>query len=205
MTRIVLMRHGETVRNLHGLFQGQADEPLHEIGVGRFQKLANAIHDLPLPAIYCSGFRRAIACARILGGARAVAPVIDLSLGERNLGEFDGRPKADVIAERPRIREELMAPAFRPPAGESGTECIERFRHAFDVIAANLPGAVTAIAISHGGISALFSRHVLGVPVESCFLDHGAFHVFDVDEPGKYTLVGAGRPGNALRETLTRG
>jgi broad specificity phosphatase PhoE len=202
MTRIALMRHGETGRNLRGLFQGQADEPLHETGIERFREMAEATRDLPLSAIYCSGFRRAVACARILGERRSMAPRIDPSLGERDLGLLDGQSKATVAAEHPGIQADLMRLSFRPPQGESAEECIERFRRAFERILADQPQAGSVIVVSHGGAAALFSHHVLGVPLDRCFLDHGAFHLIDASQSGDYRVADAGIPGSSLRENL---
>src|SRR5262249_58450105 len=57
--RILLARHGETVYNVEGRWQGQSDSPLTERGRAQARELARALADEQLAAVYSSDLGRA--------------------------------------------------------------------------------------------------------------------------------------------------
>jgi probable phosphoglycerate mutase len=56
--RILLVRHGETVYNVEGRWQGQSDSPLTERGRAQARELARALADEPITAVYSSDLPR---------------------------------------------------------------------------------------------------------------------------------------------------
>src|SRR5437879_13343918 len=66
--RILLVRHGETVFNVEGRWQGQSDSPLTERGLAQARELARALAEVSIAAIYSSDLGRAIDTAT--GGAK---------------------------------------------------------------------------------------------------------------------------------------
>src|SRR3989442_15174864 len=57
-TRIYLIRHGESTWNAQRRWQGVADPPLSDAGRAEATRLADALHAVPLRAVYCSPPRR---------------------------------------------------------------------------------------------------------------------------------------------------
>src|SRR5215472_10619420 len=57
--RILLARHGETVFNVEGRWQGQADSPLTERGRAQAAELARALGGEQIAAVYSSDLGRA--------------------------------------------------------------------------------------------------------------------------------------------------
>ena len=58
MTRIILVRHGETTWNVEGRYQGQEDTPLSERGLEQGRLLAEGLKDVPLDRAISSPLQR---------------------------------------------------------------------------------------------------------------------------------------------------
>lgn len=65
-TRIVLIRHGETLWNRAGRIQGHTDIALSPLGLAQAERLAEALADEPLAALYASDLSRAHQTAQAL-------------------------------------------------------------------------------------------------------------------------------------------
>lgn len=66
MTRLILIRHGETDWNVEGRYQGQADPPLNERGRAQAHELADELRSIELDVLYTSPLRRCVQTAQIL-------------------------------------------------------------------------------------------------------------------------------------------
>ncbi|MGE5116089.1 MAG: histidine phosphatase family protein, partial [Betaproteobacteria bacterium] len=58
-TRVLAVRHGETAWNVDTRIQGQQDIPLNDTGRWQAERLARALADEPLAAVYASDLVRA--------------------------------------------------------------------------------------------------------------------------------------------------
>ena len=65
-TKIILIRHGETVFNTEGKIQGSLDSPLTKIGVQQAQAVARRLRSEPLAKIYTSDLGRALETAKLI-------------------------------------------------------------------------------------------------------------------------------------------
>ncbi len=61
MTRLLLIRHGQTDWNVECRWQGQADVPLNPIGLEQAAQVADRLRSGGLDAIYSSDLARAAA------------------------------------------------------------------------------------------------------------------------------------------------
>src|SRR3989442_13102847 len=79
-TRIYLIRHGESTWNAQRRWQGVADTPLSDAGRAEATLLADALHAVPLRAVYCSPLRRAAGTAPVVAAVHplGVIPAGDL-------------------------------------------------------------------------------------------------------------------------------
>ncbi|GEL19212.1 histidine phosphatase family protein [Pseudonocardia asaccharolytica] len=111
---LILVRHGQTDANAHGLLLGRADPPLNETGLRQARALAAA---LPRAArIVSSPLTRARHTAAVLAGAAGNVEV-DARWIEMDYGELDGRPAA-ALDERS-WRRWRQDPEYVPAGGES--------------------------------------------------------------------------------------
>jgi broad specificity phosphatase PhoE len=118
---LVLVRHGESVGNAHGLLLGRADAELTPLGLRQASAVRHLLYG-PVAEVRTSPLRRARHTAERLGLGLPVT--VDERWIEVDYGEFDGRPLSDVPAEI--WRRWRHDPEFRPEGGESLVEVDER-------------------------------------------------------------------------------
>ena len=120
-TRIIAIRHGETAWNLDTRIQGHLDIPLSAVGHRQAARLAAALSDEPLAAIYASDLTRARQTAQYLGQAQGVAVTPEPALRERGFGDFEGKTFSEIEALLPEqsLRWRRRDPDFAPAGGES--------------------------------------------------------------------------------------
>lgn len=134
---VILMRHGETIFNLEGRYQGQCDSPLTERGIEQAnavsKMLAVYLGDKPVQVI-TSSLGRAKQTADILAGA--LGNCLDLKtdgrISEVGMGAWDGLTRREIAerwpdARRGRSKREWF---FHGPGGESLADVISRVRSA---------------------------------------------------------------------------
>ncbi|WP_369070411.1 histidine phosphatase family protein [Kineococcus terrestris] len=91
MTRIALVRHGETDWNLHGRLQGRSDVPLNDTGRAQARALAPWFTGGAWDAVVSSPLARARETAEIVAaGADLRLTGTDDALVERDFGEAEG-------------------------------------------------------------------------------------------------------------------
>ena len=102
VTKIYLIRHGETEDADSGRYKGHLDVPLSENGIKQIKKLAKYISGearkrgsaevdhTGLSAIYCSDLIRAVKSADIIAEQFDLKSMILVGLRERNFGEWEG-------------------------------------------------------------------------------------------------------------------
>jgi broad specificity phosphatase PhoE len=106
MSDLWFVRHGESVWNAEGRWQGQADPPLTERGRHQAQRAAERLARLGIACIVASDLGRARETAQILGARLGLAPSFDPALRELDVGRWSGHPVAEVARRWP---EELAA------------------------------------------------------------------------------------------------
>ncbi|MFZ3220730.1 MAG: histidine phosphatase family protein, partial [Rhodoferax sp.] len=104
-TRIIAVRHGETAWNVDTRLQGQLDIDLNDRGRWQAARLAQALAEEPIAAIYASDLSRARATAQAIAdqcrGEAAGKVPLHTGLRERGFGRFDGQTYAQIAADWP--------------------------------------------------------------------------------------------------------
>lgn len=165
LTRLILIRHGETIWNRQKRYMGHSDVPLNETGVRQAEALAVRLASEPFEAIYSSDLQRARRTAEIIARDSGVAVRLDPRLRELSFGQWEGTTEDDLRSAHP---QEYLAwqtdPSFVPPGGESMDQLGERAYAALREIARNhLMGTVTVVA--HGGSLHAGVLMALGMPL----------------------------------------
>ena len=162
MTRLLLVRHGETDWNADGRLQGQTDRPLSDFGRRQAQRLGDQLKSEELEgeeleAIYASDLARARETAEIVG-ARLGQPVeLDADLREKDWGTWEGL----TAVERDRV--EFV--------GESTEAHQERVLRALRRISERHPGDGSVLVVTHGGSMRRVQTAAMGMAlpvVENC-------------------------------------
>ena len=90
VTRVLAIRHGETAWNVDTRIQGQLDIPLNDTGRWQAHRLALAVAEEGLDAIYASDLLRAVETAQAVARGSGREIVTDTGLRERGFGAFEG-------------------------------------------------------------------------------------------------------------------
>jgi len=90
MTRLYLIRHGETVWNTESRAQGSKDIKLSEVGRMQAKLLANRLQHYPIDHIFSSDLTRAYETAIILGNSLGLVVEKIGNLREMSFGVWEG-------------------------------------------------------------------------------------------------------------------
>lgn len=194
-TRIIAIRHGETEWNLDFRIQGHLDIALNERGRWQAERVADALRDEPISAIYSSDLQRAFDTARALGRAVGLTPIPDPGLRERGFGRFEGRTFAEVEQASPEtaLRWRKRDPDFAPEGGENLLTFRLRLLAVCERLARAHPGE-QIVLVAHGGVMDILYRAATGQDLQaarSWELRNAAINRLLWNGRG-YTLVGWG-------------
>jgi probable phosphoglycerate mutase len=166
MTRILLVRHGESTWNAAGRWQGQADPPLSERG--REQALEAAARVGTIDAVVTSDLERAAHTGQIIARALGVDHLAtEPGLRERDAGPLSGLTRAEIHQRFPGLLAD--DPAGFAPGPDGSPRWPEGWEHDADLWA-RLEVALTAIAlavpdgdvlaVTHGGVIYALERRL---------------------------------------------
>jgi probable phosphoglycerate mutase len=158
-TRILAIRHGETMWNVDTRIQGHLDIGLNDTGRWQAELLGLALSGEPIAAIYASDLSRAHDTALAVSRSTGVPVRAEPGLRERCFGEFEGRTFAEIELELPEQakRWRQRDPAFTPAGGESLLVLQARVLTTAARLAARHPGEQIAL-FGHGGVMDILYR-----------------------------------------------
>ncbi|KAF9469299.1 phosphoglycerate mutase-like protein [Collybia nuda] len=92
ITRVYLVRHGETDANRNGIIQGQLDTPLNGVGIKQASLVGEALRDVPFSMAYSSDLSRATRTAEAILAHHPTLQVHEQKeLRERDMGDMQGK------------------------------------------------------------------------------------------------------------------
>ena len=203
MTRIVLVRHGQTAWNREARFRGRAEVELDEFGLRQAEATGRyLVARWPVVAVYASPLRRAMQTAE------AIARAVRLSAHDEahgltahpleglldiNFGELQGLSLDEAAQRYPAVyrawEEAPHTVCF--PGGEGLDDVRSRIVTALDEVIARHPEQAIAL-VSHTVANRVLLCAVLGwgndhfwrLRQETC-----AVNVFDAEDDGTFTIV----------------
>jgi probable phosphoglycerate mutase len=153
-TQILLLRHGQSLWNAEGRWQGLADPALSDLG--RQQAYVAVQHLGVVDDIVSSDLLRARETATILSDGIGVGPVLlDERLRERDAGEWTGLTRDDIEHRWPGA----LARGDKPTGFEHDDVVIVRMLAALLDLHRRLPGR-QAVVVAHGGVIRAVERHL---------------------------------------------
>jgi probable phosphoglycerate mutase len=167
MTRLLLLRHGQSTWNAEGRWQGWADAPLSPLGERQALDAAAHLRSVGLAAACSSDLQRANRTARLIAGELGLGDVTVVpELRERHVGDFEGKTIEEIRAEYPECFDGDRRIGFHAEA-ETDDDLCRRALPALLALAERFAGK-DVLVVSHGGVLRAVERY-LGVIVE-----HGA-------------------------------
>lgn len=155
VTRIYLIRHGESVGNLHRICLGHTDLDLTDLGLKQAKKTAETLSDVVFAAIYSSDLIRAVHTAEPHAEKRGLEVIKNADFRELFFGEWEN---ASVLYLKEHHHEEFMIGwrqnfgTFTAPNGESVVNMAERMAE-----------RIKNIACEHAGENVLVTSHAAAI------------------------------------------
>jgi len=132
MSRLILLRHGQSVWNQENRFTGFVDVPLSERGRKEAHDAGLALKGEHIDVVFVSALKRAQETADIalaaIGKDTDLPRVVDAALNERNYGDLQGLNKDEVRKQYGVEQVHIWRRSFDvvPPGGESLKQTCER-------------------------------------------------------------------------------
>jgi probable phosphoglycerate mutase len=165
ITKIFLIRHGETLWNSEQRIQGHIDSQLNPTGFAQAQALAQRLQSQNFAALYSSDLARAYQTAQCLAQTTGLSIEIDQRLRERNLGCFQGLTHSEVQQQFPQEyhRYKTFDPDYIIPNGESFRQFRQRCINCLEELVQKHLGE-HILVVSHGGVLVSAFKHILNLP-----------------------------------------
>jgi 2,3-bisphosphoglycerate-dependent phosphoglycerate mutase len=164
MTRLLLVRHGQSEWNAAGRIQGQIDIQLDETGCQQAQLIADRLAAEPVAAVYSSPLLRAKSTAEAIADRFHLPVQLDPRLMEYDFGVISGSTWTDVVENHPEFASRwLEDPWAVPVAGSEGrVNFAARVMSAVQDILAQHPAEQVAV-VAHGGTFGVYLTAMLGL------------------------------------------
>ena len=165
---VILVRHGQSTANASGVWQGQMEFPLSELGRRQAEEAGLALRGAALSGVYASPLSRAFETAEIVARAAgyegAVIPLAGLT--ERHGGLLQGHTWAEQEARDPEFAREFLSipeeERWALVGAETDEEILSRFEDAISSILARHGPGDRLVVVSHGGVMRAYLRRHFG-------------------------------------------
>ncbi len=151
MTKLFLVRHGQTDWNLATRYQGHSDIPLNETGLQQAATAVKNFYGTSYEAIYASDLQRAQQTANYFAMDSGLPIISDARLREIYLGEWEGKSINQIREDYPELVALRRAEPtlYAAPDGETVMEVARRVVAAADEISAAYPDG-NVLVVAHG-------------------------------------------------------
>lgn len=164
-TEMLLIRHGQTVANSAGVWQGHSDGVLNDEGRRQAALLGTSVP--ALDALYASPLARAADTARAIADVQVLDVEENPGLKEIGFGAWEGLSPAEIEIAFPdeyrSFRDGVDSP--RGGNGETFAAVQARMVESIESIVTANPGKTVGV-VSHGGATRAYVTKILGIPSE---------------------------------------
>ncbi len=164
MSRLLLVRHGNTELNSARRFIGHSDVELSDTGYRQAEKLRDRLAGEKIDLIYSSDLKRALATAEIISSRHKISVIACPELREINYGKLERLTFEEVSRLYPEIAELCLSwnLQLRFPDGESVDELKERLNKFLGRLKTHAPEE-TILIVAHGGPLRLMVCYLLEI------------------------------------------
>jgi len=163
MTKLFLIRHGETDWNRQDRWLGQMDIPLNDLGRLQAHRTAERLANEPIAAIYSSDLIRAVQTAEMIAERFGLEVILLKELREMDFGRWEGKTEKEISGLFPEeyALHRTASWEFRPTGGESRRELYARvIRKVAELLEKH--AEETIAIITHGGPCRMLLNYILG-------------------------------------------
>jgi alpha-ribazole phosphatase len=152
MTKIIYVRHGQTLWNETMKYQGHTDICLNSLGLKQAEAAAIRLAAENISAVYSSDLVRAYATADVIACKHGLTVQAEPAFREIHFGEWEGLTYEEICQRWPEIINQLYSSPdeIKIPGGETFRELKKRAVLAIEQLISKHTDE-TIVAVSHGG------------------------------------------------------
>ena len=173
MSKLILIRHGQSVWNAANRFTGWTDVELSEVGVSEAEEAGRSLSSQRIDVVHTSDLIRAQRTAEIImslnEASEGYSTKFDWRLNERNYGSLQGLNKAETAEKFGAEKVHIWRRSFdvAPPDGESLEMTAERTIPYFEEeILPDLQEGRGVLVSAHGNSLRSIVMHIEGISPE---------------------------------------
>lgn len=162
-TRVLLVRHGQSMGNAERRFGGHTATPLSPLGRAQAEATARALHAEGVTAVYSSDLLRAVETAEPLAALAGLEVRTSPAFRERGVGLMEGLTFEEAAARHPDEYAALLRRDFEHvlTGGESYRQLLDRASRELDRAIEEHRGGRLAV-FSHTGTICILALHLMG-------------------------------------------
>ncbi|MFC2022801.1 histidine phosphatase family protein, partial [Chloroflexota bacterium] len=164
MSRLLLVRHGETELNSVARYWGSTDVALSADGIRQAEQLSRRLAAEPIDSAYTSSQKRAEMTARTIAREHKIEVAACPELREIDFGQLEGLTYDEIRQQHPQVARlwEEQDPRLSYPGGES-LETFDRRLSGFLPRLENFAAGETILIVAHAGSLRLLICRLLGL------------------------------------------
>ena len=162
---LLVLRHGQSVWNAEGRWQGQADPPLSGLGEEQAREAAKRLVGIEFSALVSSHLRRARHTAEILAEALGLEVQLEPELREIHVGDWTGLTREEIHAGWPgALADWSEGRSDSTPGGEDRHALAARADRSLRRLAAAAGAGERLLVVTHGALIRHLDRSLGLVP-----------------------------------------
>jgi len=163
VTKLFLVRHGQSAGNAEGRFGGHSATPLSELGEEQAKITAQALAKEKIDVIYSSDLHRAVQTAKLLADLLNLPVIQTSAFRERKVGVLEGKTFDESKVEFPKDYYALVNRSVHHiiTGGESYRHLLRRATKALHEILYSHRGE-NVVIFSHTGAICFLTLHLIG-------------------------------------------
>ena len=164
MSRLFLVRHGDTELNSAERYWGRSDVKLSAAGIEQAEKLCDRLAVEKIDAVYSSDLERALVTAEIIASSHQLAVITCAELREVNFGQLEGLTFSEISRLYPEVAKlwAERSTKLKYPGGESLVKFnnrVSKFLSSLDKHAVE----ETILVVAHAGVLRTLVCQLLGI------------------------------------------
>ena len=171
MTRLLLVRHGETELNSAERYWGHSDVKLSALGIRQAEGLRDRLAAEQIDAIYSSDLKRALVTAKTIASGRQLAVITCAELREINFGRIEGLNFEEIsqlfpeFAAKWRLQRDIN---LEFPGGESFNELNSRVSSFADRLRKHTDDEAVLV-VAHAGVLRTLICQLMGIELRCIY------------------------------------
>jgi len=188
LSRLLLVRHGETELKSSERLWGRTDVKLDTLGLKQAEKVCERLAEEKIDVIYSSSLKRALVTAEIIASRHRLNVISCAELREFNYGKIEGLTHKEISQLYPEFYKSMIQKNanLRFPGGESVYQLNNRVSQFLDRLNKHTPEQ-TILIVAHFGLLRVLLCRLFGIGIKRRWqfhLDLASLSVLETNQQG---------------------